>query len=136
MKKGFLFSTDAFIALIILLSVIFGVFVLLSQSESDISRKNDLSEMGYDLLEIMKSHKIFSMYLSENDNRIISHFLRDHLPEHICAEVILFDKFMMEISKEKKPGCELSQFEEPVKTNLIFVSEKKIYNTEMILWYK
>ncbi len=137
MKKAILFSMDALIALLILISTLTGVFVIYNQINDEVFKNRDLYDQGYDVLEIMKSKGILSNALEfDADRQEINSFLWDFLPSNVCSHLKLKDKYKFTYLENLKPGCRPEYGEKRVIVTLPFIHDNQIYNAEMILWYK
>ncbi len=131
-----MFSTDALIALFILLSAIGGLFVLLNIEEGNFYRDKTLQDLGYDSIEVMKSQGLFSYSLYHEDSRELSIFMQNQYPYNVCGLIRLQDKFRDTKKIEVKSGCEVSSIVDGVTINMPFIHDYRIHNVEMILWFK
>ncbi len=136
LKRGILFSTDALIALFILLSTIGGLFILLNIDENNFYRDKGLHDMGHDSLQIMKSQGILKNALYYNETRELSSFMWQHYPYNVCGLIKLQDKFRSTKHVEVKSGCEISSSVDGITINMPFIYDYRIHNVEMIMWYK
>ncbi|MFW6013753.1 MAG: hypothetical protein ACOCQG_01130 [Candidatus Nanoarchaeia archaeon] len=137
MKRGILFSTDAMIALFIFISTITGLFVILNQVDDSFFKNRELYDLGYDSLEIMKSKGMFSNAIeSESGEQELVSFLWDFLPRNVCSQIKLQDKFKFTYKGSLKPGCRPADADNETKIRLPFIYDNRIFNVEMILWYR
>src|SRR3989338_7390954 len=129
-KNGALFTIDAIIALLAVISVITSAFVMLHNREY--RSLGDEAVMSYDSLSVLEETKALHLMAELNDTSSASLFL-DSLPSQICAELTVFTQPNISVASVKKSGCTGSD-ELSVGRSVFITADKSTYYAEIKIW--
>jgi|GEM_PF-6501865 len=121
-KKGFVFSLDAFFAVIIATSLIGATFFLLSQAQQDYLRELQMAQIANDVLLVIDEKGI----LESHNKSDIKHALMENLPTNFGARLRVFpyecsdSKCTGFVSSTEVPPYEvLKGYQKPVDAMLV-----------------
>ena len=129
-KNGALFTIDAILALLAVVSVVISAFVMLHNREY--RSLGDEVVMSYDLLSVLEETKALHSMAELNDTFSASLFL-DALPSQVCAKLTIFTQSNASVTSVKKSGCTGSD-EFSIGRAVFITADKSIYYAEMKIW--
>lgn len=132
MKKGFIFTLDATLAIVLALSVILSSMFYLSQSHVSFEKQN-LYKLSMDSLAILEKQGVLDRAASTNTTTELQSFL-DNLPPNTCAKIELRDDADARLMSVRRSYCTYP--EEYYVLRRVFVSEEDIYNAKIEVWYR
>ena len=129
-KTGALFTIDAILALLAVISVVISAFVMLHNGEY--RNLGDEAVMSYDTLSVLEETMALHSMAELNDTSSVSLFL-DALPSQICAKLTILTQSNVSVASVKKSGCTGSD-EFSVGRDVFITADKSIYYAEMKIW--
>ena len=140
MKKGFVISIDAMLALVIILVMFAGITFYLSSIKFEAGTKVLLREMGMDAVTTLEKNGTLETAVRTSNTTEISSFL-SQMPNSICGDLKVFNESDLNnhIFLAAKSGC-LKNFEDSATVNRSFVvrngSDADMHLARMTIWYK
>ncbi|MFW6449647.1 MAG: hypothetical protein ACOCZ6_01220 [Nanoarchaeota archaeon] len=132
MKRGILFSLDALIATVMVLTAITSGFFMIDFDMDN----NKLEYTAYDTLNLMNHKGLLADAVMAGRVEHVSIFLQKYTSYNVCANVTIANKDREWSFNAIKPGCELQSPEDEAIATMPFIYEQDIYNAEIEMWYK
>lgn len=133
MRKGFVLTLDAMIALLVIFVSITVTFGFIHQIRNYSPRSIQLREMSSDVLSVMEKKG----YLEESiSNRTVVRSLLHETPDGVCMRLdVRKGNSTIPVYAIQKIGCEVGGEEEHVSWRT-FVKDGGYYCARMTSWYK
>jgi len=136
MKKGFIFSLDAIIAVLIALLMITSILFYLSQNSHSPNREN-LNNIALDSLVLLEKSGALSATVISLDPSALDSYLGT-LPYNICARIELFesraDGSLSKTLSHYRAGCSLPS--SYIISRRVFIASRITYLAELEVWQR
>jgi hypothetical protein len=130
-KKGFFYTLDAILAIVLLMSFVTAVFFFMEKSNNLQTIDSSILNINYDSLAILEKDNT----LENNDLDRIDSFL-NNLPKQICANITFYDSNSVNLNSTQRDDCELVEEKEVTVARRSVVRDDIIVIAEMRSWFK
>ena len=140
MKKGFIISIDAIIALLIAFAMLVSISANFSVSKHSSLADEKLSAVSKDVLTVLEKSGKLENAVVENKNKELGKYL-NKTSENLCFEISVFDfdDNSSALSAVAKKDCKKNQTEVSVlstKRSFFVADNEKFYWAELKSWIK
>jgi hypothetical protein len=136
MKKGFIFSLDAIIAVLIALFMITSIIFYISQNSHSKNREN-LNNIALDSLVLLEKNGALSATAISLDPSALDSYLGT-LPDNICAKIDLFESQagggLHKTISHYRAGCPSSA--SYIISRRVFIASGSTYLAELEVWHR
>lgn len=133
MKKALIFTLDAIFAVLIAASIMVASYLYLSKTDILTYNQQDIYRISLDTLTILEKNSALKNAVETNTTTNINAFLST-LPNHICANVTVFDKESETVLYTLKTGCQKSVTR--THTSRVFIAKNDAYYATINSWYE
>jgi hypothetical protein len=132
-RKGIVFTLDAVLSLVILVTMVMGILFFLNQQTDLVYNRNSLDTIARDSLTVLEKNNNLRNAVNINNLEVVNRFM-NALPSHICSSIILYDSFDNEVLTSTKSGCGTA-IQRSVARRAFVTLGRNRYTAEMTVWF-